>query len=175
MRKIAPALVWPALFALAALGGAAFCDQILPQMNALFRMGMAIGSKMGGSFGTDLLVALFIFGKNLSVAVLCTAAGRPTRGAVPAVVCVANGVALGVLAGLLKQDIGLPYWRFALMLTPHGVIELPAIFWACTAGMGSVDLKTRIVNGLRAPAALLAAAAVVETWVSPVVGRMVVG
>lgn len=143
---------------------------ILPAVG--FCAGLGEGIARGGT--SAIPVFALIFAKNLSVAALCLWLARPTRGTVPAWVCLSNGFAIGVLGALLAA-VDVPVWQYAALLAPHGVLELPALFLACTMGMvleGSA--LSRLRKGFPLVAALLAASAAVEVWISPIVGKLLV-
>lgn len=173
IRRIFPlglSPLWPALFAAGAAAGIVFYGPLLALLGGAIRLALSAGAKLAGSPAEQAAAGALILVKNLSVAALCLAAGRPTRGAWPAAVCLANGAALGVLARLLREEIGLPYWKLAAMLAPHGAVELAAVFAACTAGVAALPLEARFRRAMPGVAAALGVAALIETWVSPLVG-----
>ena len=54
-------------------------------------------------------------------------------GVVPAVILLANGIALGVVFSLSVESRGL--WLSLLSILPHGLLELPAVFLGTSIGL----------------------------------------
>lgn len=158
-----------AVFFFGVAAGLVFYRQILPFFAPALKAGVDAAEYVATGVPSPV-TALFIFAKNASVALLCTAAGRPTRGVLPVAVCVINGTVIGFLGALLR-DAGFPLWKYTVLLSPHGVIELPAIFASCALGMAAKTVSER-VRMLPLPLAALAVAAAVETWASPAVGKL---
>lgn len=122
----------------------------------------------------------FIFSNNLTVAVSAFALGI-TGGLGTAWLLVINGVMLGAVARFVAEaGMSAAFWGFVV---PHGVLELPAIFFAGAAGLAiargmlfpghrpwfrAVPAAARNALALFAgcgPVLLIAAA--IEAWVSP--------
>ncbi|MFP4617017.1 MAG: stage II sporulation protein M [Candidatus Paceibacterota bacterium] len=81
--------------------------------------------------GAAGLVA-FIFFNNILVAILASLGGVLVA-VLPLIIIISNGVALGIVLNLMIeiQSFGL----FLAGVLPHGVIELPAIFFASAVGL----------------------------------------
>ncbi|MGB9887099.1 MAG: stage II sporulation protein M [Moorellales bacterium] len=168
IRRIFPlgiSVWWPALFA---AGVAAGC---------LIGAGSpgAVGGPFSGAFsgagwpavvpGQRVLSAVLIFARNSVVAAVCLALGRPTRGLYPAAVCFVNGVLVGGAVKLF-EGMGVAWWKLGLVLVPHGVPELCALFAACTAGVAALSLRERFRRAVPGVLLVLAVAAAVEVSVS---------
>ena len=54
-------------------------------------------------------------------------------GVIPAVILLANGIALGVIFSLSVESRGL--WLSLLSILPHGLLELPAVFLGTSIGL----------------------------------------
>lgn len=121
----------------------------------------------GGVLATAIL-ATVIFLKNSLVALMCVMLSKRTRGILPAVICLANGIAIGLIA-VLSSAMGFSLSEYLAMVVPHGVIELPAIILACTLGI----MAGAQVKNLRVPVSLLAVAAAVEVWITPVLAQII--
>lgn len=150
----------------------------------------------------NLLLAVFIFFKNLSVVlvalfaeqtvsaadrlraraaaalklppalarVVAVEAGRLGR-LVPVVVLAVNGnILAGVCCLLLESGTGAV--SLAAGLLPHGLPELSALFLACGASIAGAAPGEKVTLLQRAVVPLLAAAAVLEVWVTPEVMRL---
>lgn len=165
---------WAALFAAGVLAGAAFPGVFHRFVAETVRVAEAIagGGGTGSSAPPPLLFAAGIFAKNFIVAAFLMLAGRRSRGVFPAAVCFLNGVIVGSVGVTLCHSLGISPWRFAAALAPHGAVELPAVFLAAAIGMAPLAVKEK-VRLAWLPAAMLAAAAVLETWVSPLVAARV--
>lgn len=86
---------------------------------------------MGSIVGVEPLASSGIMINNLSVSFTAMAGGM-TAGLVTSFMMLSNGVTVGTLAVLVSQNnLATPFWAFIL---PHGVLELPAIFFAGGAG-----------------------------------------
>lgn len=164
--------LWALLFGIGLLAGYLLRENLAASLMPSISLGLGLGEKIMQSHGAQVLGTLLLFGKNSSVALLCAALGRPSRGFVPATVCVTNGVVVGFLAALLALA-GVAVWRFALALAPHGVIEIPALILACAIGMAALPLKARLKQAL-VPIGMLFVAACVEAWVSPIVANQLI-
>lgn len=165
-------LIFAGLFAAGVIAGAAFEKVLIPHLMPAIRIGLGVGEKMASGGASNFLMFLLVFAKNLSVGVLCICLARPTRGIVPAWVCLANGLVVGTLGALLSAR-GVPPWQYAALLAPHGVIELPALFLACALGLTlGGGILVRLRQGVPVVAGMFAAAAALEVWVSPLVGKL---
>lgn len=165
--KLSRPFIWGLLFMGGVFAGFCFWREFLSLMLTLFEIGLGAGKTLKTTGAASFATAGFLFLKNLFVASLCIFLGRPTRGVFPVLVCILNGVIIGVVGGVLAYT-GTAPWRFCVALAPHGALEIPAIFLSCAIGIRSKDIGERLAN-LKVPAALLLAAAAVETWVSPAV------
>ena len=168
-RMLKGCAVWAAVFAAGVLSGASFPDVF----HAFVRAAVgALGSIAESLGAAPAAAALGIFAKNAVVAAALVLAGRPTRGVYPGIVFFLNGALVGTVGSLLCGGYGVSPWGFAAALAPHGSLELPALFLCATLGMAPLTFREK-ARAARLPAAMLAAAAVLETWVSPLVASMV--
>lgn len=163
--------VWVFLFALGVAAGALLYRAFLPHMVPLLKLGARAAGEIGGSGG--LKTVLFIFLKNALVVLLCVLLGRVTKGVFPALVCLLNGVILGFLGAILARYGHVAWWKYAVALLPHGVIELAAVFLGCAIGVTALTRKEKLVL-LKYPLAMLAVAACVETWVSAAIANRII-
>lgn len=120
----------------------------------------------------NTLMFAFILVKNTIVAVLCVTLGNITKGIFPTIVCTANGIVLGFIGGLLCNLGDVSWWKYIIALSPHGVLELTAIFITCTIGIMSIRVKEKMRITL-VPLSMLVVAAIIETWVSPIVASSI--
>ncbi len=91
---------------------------------------------------------------------------------IPVIVLVVNGAVLAGVCCLLWKS-GASTASLAAGLVPHGIPEFSALFLACGAGMYGVTFERKAVMFRQAVVPLLAAAAVIETWVTPEIMRLV--
>lgn len=171
-RLLQSSVFWGVLFAVGCVFGYVFHEQLLPSMAPSMEMGASINKYLGFSGLITLLTVTAILAKNSLVALLCVFMGKLSRGVFPLIVCLVNGTVIGVFGAILAKQ-GIEVWRFALALTPHGIVELPAIFIACALGMKQMELKERW-KAFRTPFVLLAVAAAIETWISPIIVSKVI-
>ncbi|BAC08611.1 stage II sporulation protein M [Thermosynechococcus vestitus] len=86
----------------------------------------------GAIVGIEPLASSAIMTNNLSVA-LATVAGGILGGLGTLYILWNNGLHIGAIAALVAQhNLGYPFWAF---VSPHGALELPAIFLAGAAGL----------------------------------------
>ncbi len=135
---------------------------------------------------SPLEIFLLIFLNNSIKAVISTIAGV-FAGIFPACFVFVNGYIVGVVYYVKGSQLG--YFRALMYLLPHGVIEIPAILLACSYGswLGlrfikkvrgeAINLKEDFVLALKAclkiVIPMLLVAAFVETFITPVVVRLV--
>lgn len=160
LRRLSP---WAGLFSAGVLLGAVLWREVFLAVGPGVAAGLAAAGALKAAGEPALLAGIFL--KNLLTASLCFLLGRPTRGAFPGLVCLLNGAVLGMLGAALARCGGIPWWRFAAALAPHGAVELPALFFACSLGLGAGPLRERAAGFGGAVLALLIAAAV-EVFVS---------
>ncbi|MGQ9498555.1 MAG: stage II sporulation protein M [Desulfotomaculales bacterium] len=164
--------VFTGLFAAGVYAGGIFKEALIPHLMPAIRFGLEVAEKMSSWGGSNFLAFLLIFAKNLSVAVLCFCLARFTFGLVPIWVCVSNGLVVGTLGALLAEKRVSP-WQYAILLAPHGVVELPALFLVCALGLTlGGSLLGRLKQGIPVVAGMFAVAAFVEVWVTPLVGKL---
>jgi len=137
-------------------------DTLIPVVESVFG---GISQDSEGNLHPPMTLVWIIFAKNLQTAVLCFITARITVGILPGLILFLNGVLIGALAVFINQEIGLSYISFAVQLLPHGIFELPALFLACAIGMHGV--KVNSWKAMLLPTALLAIAAFMEIYVSP--------
>lgn len=104
-------------------------------------------------------------------------------GIAPVIFVVLNGTIIGVVVGVISPEFGL--YRTAMMLIPHGVLEIPAVLLSCSYGLEigmhawkryrgeDIDLNRVLLEYIRRfaklPLPVLLIAALIETYVTPVV------
>jgi stage II sporulation protein M len=95
-------------------------------------------------------LALTLFYHNVRASALAVAAGIIPFACLPALDPLANGAALGLLASVSKhQGLNVPL-LFLRSVAPHGIIELPAVLYATSAGIYlSVSFAKRVLAKLR--------------------------
>jgi stage II sporulation protein M len=128
----------------------------------------SIAEKLPSSGSNDFLMFGIIFLKNLIVAVMCIALGYITRGIVPFLVCATNGVVVGAVTTLIVVHNAGSVLMVVSAILPHGIIELPAIFLACAIGITKKPLIEKF-NLIQVPGILLLVAAIIETWITPLI------
>lgn len=163
--------VWVLLFALGAVAGAFAYSMILPQMMPLLKLGARAAGEIGGS--GSLKAVVFIFLKNALVVLLCVMLGRTTKGVFPAAVCFLNGGILGFLGAVLARYGNVAWWKYVIALSPHGVIELAAVFLGCAIGVAALTRREKLAL-LKYPLAMLAVAACIETWISTAIANRII-
>ncbi|MEW6458974.1 MAG: stage II sporulation protein M [Bacillota bacterium] len=168
------------IFTAGTVAGWAFSQAIAPLLVPSLENLIATAEKTMGlnpEIG-HLALSAFIFLKNLSVTAILVFVGHVAC-ALPAMfILVVNGLLVGLLARYFVEA-GLPPAAFVAGIAPHGVIELPALFLA--AGLALAIAAQRLKGGvtpgfgrrldflLRVVTPLLAAAAVVEVYITPLV------
>jgi stage II sporulation protein M len=149
------------------------------QLGSLVPVGVEIPSLGGFSF-------TYILGHNLRAVVVISLLGLVSFSTLGALMYFLNTAVIGIVLSLMGT-MGFSPWKIALLgILPHGIFELTALILSCAAilygavlmvtprsqrSLGEVALEaladwTRIFIGLVLP--LLVIAAVVETWVTPV-------
>ena len=118
------------------------------EKRALAYLMKAIGDIPRGAAPLDL--ALTLFYHNAGASALAVAAGIIPFACLPALDPLANGAALGLLASVSKhQGLNVPV-LFLRGIAPHGIIELPAVLYAASAGIYlSVSFAKRVLDKLR--------------------------
>ncbi|MGB9849123.1 MAG: stage II sporulation protein M [Moorellaceae bacterium] len=164
------AVFWAVLFAAGVAAGALFPNAFRRFVDETMRVGSALVGSTANSL--PLWFAAGIFVKNCIVASVLMLAGRHSRGIFPAAVCFLNGVLVGTVGCILHRNLGLSPWSFAIALAPHGSAELPAVFLSAAVGMSPLTVREK-ARLAWLPVAMLAAAAVLETWISPLVASRV--
>lgn len=162
---------WVFLFALGTAAGALLYKTLLPHAVPLLKLGAKTAGEINSSGGVK--AAAFIFLKNALVVVLCVLLGRFTRGVFPAAVCFLNGGVLGFLGAVLANYGHVAWWRYAVALLPHGVVELPAVFLACAIGVAALNGREKL-SLMKYPLAMLVAAACIEVWVSSAIANRII-
>lgn len=188
-----------AVFGAAALAGGPW---VAARPHLLVPMLESVAKIIQPALEKKLLLALIFFGKNTSVAAMALffeqafslaerAAGavlaqlrvppglvralmwkpRWANRVVPLAVLAINGTVLAGVCGYFHGE-GMSGRLLAAGLLPHGVPELSALFLACGAGIAGARPKEKVVV-FRWVAVLLAAAAALETWVTPEVMKLV--
>jgi uncharacterized membrane protein SpoIIM required for sporulation len=83
-------------------------------------------------------------------------------------VIMVNSVLLGCMALLLNDVQGVSALSFFAGIAPHGIVEIFAICLSCAIGMQPGKLKEKLIKFTK-PLGLLVVAAIIETFVSPLV------
>ena len=130
------------------------------------------------------VLAVKLFLNNLTACLLLFLGGA-SLGIITVLILSANGFLIGAVMELVRQQQGLPY--IAAALIPHGIFEIPAFLIA--GGLGlllGLELTAEWQGNAAARAAplarlflrivvpLLAAAAVVEAFITPAILSMIV-
>lgn len=160
--------IWIAVFLGGMLAGGLFYRQVYDLALPLLKNAAALAEKpasMNSVSEPVYLLFLYLI-KNALVIVLCLMTARPSRGLLPGLVLVINGLVLGFAATLFHSLMGLSYSKFALGILPHGIFEFTALFLACAAGWQAADYR-KAWRFIWLPLALLAIAAIMEAFVSP--------
>ncbi len=126
---------------------------------------------------------LIIFFRNLATATLILASA-PLLGVFAAASMFVNGFVVGGVILYSTEDVGRSLLETLALILPHGVIEIPALLYASAL---SLELGFRIVmrrvdkeyldsileRYIRIVAPLLLIAAIIETFITPIVGELV--
>jgi stage II sporulation protein M len=159
--------LWVLIFAVGIVAGSLCSAKLFMCLKELFSIAEKL--PLSGTNGTnDFLMCGTIFLKNLLVVVMCVALGYLTRGMVPFLVCATNGVIIGAVCTLLVTHNAGSVLMVLSAILPHGIIELPAIFLACAIGITKKPLIEKF-NLIQMPGILLLVAAVIETWITPLI------
>jgi len=159
---------WVLLFVLGILVGIFYYHQLFPVFKRTLSTLLDIaGPSSGLPFNPGGLL-LFYFIKNSIVALLCFGTAKLTKGIFPAFAVILNGAVISFFGIFLNSNQICNYWEYIKGLAPHGVIELFAIFLACSIGMQDINLKTK-AKLFAIPIILLLFAASMEAFVSPLV------
>ena len=160
--------IWLLLFAVGIVVGVLYYQQLgsvlVPIIEEMFT---GMGTNEDGELYPPLTLAVIIFGKNFVVAAICFLSARITRGILPGIILLYNGVIIGVLAVFMNQEGLFPYYVFVIGLLPHGIIELLALFLACAIGMHGINALGWRTMAL--PIIMLILAAAIEAWITPLV------
>ncbi|MFC1947639.1 stage II sporulation protein M [Chloroflexota bacterium] len=130
----------------------------------------------------QIAVFIFILLKNISVIVFSFILS-PLLCIVPVITLVLNGGVIGLVSAIIMEEESLPFLLAGLL--PHGILELPALIMgeavafsfgiAVLQGIFGKDkqdkIKSNLKNNLKylaISAGLFLAAAVIETFVTPV-------
>ncbi len=132
-----------------------------------------------------LVIMLLIFLNNALKSMLALVLGVGL-GVIPVLFVAGNGIILGMLADTISRHLGTVFVAAALL--PHGIIEVPAIL--ISAGIGlrlghkmypslmgmKTDIKKELREGMgfymRVIVPLLFAAAMIETFVTPLIASL---
>ena len=142
---------------------------------------------VSGEFKGDpaILLAGKIFANNLQACILLFVGGA-TFGAVTGFILLSNGVLIGSIVELVRQQQGIVFVLAAIV--PHGIFEIPSFLLSGTLGFllarslldewhgqGDAALSARRYGGLflRYVVPLVAIAAIIEAFITPEVIRLV--
>ncbi|TDF91489.1 stage II sporulation protein M [Paenibacillus piri] len=141
---IASALV----FALAVVLGAGFSDQfhgfIESQLKGLEQITKSIAGKEHPQWSLFWLIFL----NNAIKSVVIIALGA-AFGILPLFFLIVNGLILGYVGTISTQKESL--WFFLKAIIPHGIIEIPAIIFACAFGLRLGVLMLKLVTSVISP------------------------
>lgn len=144
-------------------------------------------SGMASDDGSVVFSALLL--NNLSAMVMATVYGLLPFIRLPALTLGVNGATLGLFAGYYVHQ-GIPLWKYLVGILPHGIFEIPALILSAALGLylcrtvSDALLKKR-TGSVRAALGqcgqillwwvlpLIAVAAVIETYVTPVLFQAV--
>ena len=107
--------------------------------------------------------------KNGSVVLLCYYTGKYLRGLIPGYICLTNGFVIGVLGFIIADTSSLLI--FILCILPHGIFEFCALFQSCSIGTD----KNKKFSDLSFPLLLLFLAAIIESTISPLIIKALIG
>ncbi len=154
------------------------CPEIGKTLVALLR-GSLGGRPHLGTFSMFLMIFLNN-SKTAAIAML----GGIVFGIVPWIIVLFNGFMVGSVSTIAYEAGGKGIPQIILLLIPHGVIEIPAILLAATAGIlfyrnvrrgYSKEGFKLSLKLLGISVVMLFIAALVETFVTPVLGGIVTG
>ena len=144
-------------------------------------------SGMASDDGSVVFSALLL--NNLSAMVMATVYGLLPFIRLPALTLGVNGATLGLFAGYYVHQ-GIPLWKYLVGILPHGIFEIPALILSAALGLylcrtvSDALLKKR-TGSVRAALGqcgqillwwvlpVVAVAAVIETYVTPVLFQAV--
>ena len=130
----------------------------------------------------QIAVFIFILLKNISVIVLSFVMS-PLLCIIPVITLVINGGVIGLVSAIIVEEESLPFLLAGIL--PHGILELPALIMgeavalsfgiAVLQGIFGKDkrdsIKSNVKNNLKylaISAGLFLAAAIIETFVTPI-------
>lgn len=166
------------IFTLAIIGGVIFAEEVGPYLQPSVEglKSIVAQSKELAPEAQNVALAVTIFLKNTSVALILIAGGHLLLGIPVFFILFSNGLLIGFFATVLNAK-GVSPLAFATGLLPHGIFELPALLLAAGYALAVVlrrfrrrqgppfGAKMRYLAGVIIP--LLAVAAVIEVYVSP--------
>ena len=157
-------------------------DGVVEKFTQLLRQ-----SGMASDDGSVVFSALLL--NNLSAMIMATVYGLLPFIRLPALTLGVNGATLGLFAGYYVHQ-GIPLWKFLVGILPHGIFEIPALILSAALGLYlcravSDALLKKQTGSVRAAMGhcgqillwwvlpLIAVAAVIETYVTPVLFQAV--
>lgn len=172
-----------AIFALGAVAGIALA---LADVDLLAQIGLENPEEL---FEGVEFTATSIFVNN-TTAFLLMVVGAVSLGLLTVLSLLFNGLLVGWLGALVAGEVGVDY--VLVLLAPHGILELPALFVAAGVGFRLVHLGANYLRGtrdrylssveLRRTLTLLfvawialAVAAVIEVYVTPAIAEAIFG
>jgi stage II sporulation protein M len=136
------------VFTIGIILGAQFSDQfqgfIESQLKGLEQLTKSIVDKPDPQWSLFWL----IFWNNILKSVLIIALGV-VFGVLPLFFLIANGLILGYIGALSSQKESV--WMLLKAIVPHGIIEIPAIIFACALGLRLGVLMLKMVSALISP------------------------
>jgi len=114
----------------------------------------------------SLFMLIFIFLKNVSVAMLILLLSFRVSVLFPSLVLAVNGAVIGAVCANLAVS-GIPWQEITLYFVPHGIIEIPTMIGVCVIATSTKETKEKLRKGGKWIVPLLGIAAIVETYVTP--------
>ena len=165
IRAIKQSWIWALFFAAGIVLGMVYFDKLSQALLPIvFDTFDAVLLDSQGEPRPPFSLAIAIFLNNSFVAAICFISAKVTRGLLPGFILLFNGVVIGVLA-VLTNTLGVSLGQFLIMLIPHGIFELPALFIACAIGWRGLNKET--LYSMWFPIAMLFFAALVEVYFTP--------
>jgi len=184
LSKIVAAVVIVLLFVLGVISGY-LLPHLYPDLadQLLKTLGEHIRRTIGEGFRQDLTAVIAIFTNNVRVALINIVGGFLV--VVPLIVMMANGIILGLVVSI-SQIRGVPLYKVILLIVPHGVLELTAMIYSAIVGVdlgvwlwskillrrgeAASTMAKSLLRDIIVVVALLAIAAFVEVYITPILG-----
>jgi len=141
-------------------------------------VGEAIKEKVGEAEGFKAFIGIYT--NNLTVATSAYALGI-FFGVVPWIIILVNGFIVGLVLTVVISSGALDPITAILAVLPHGIVEIPALLTAATAGVmiykgllkkGGTELTYTSLKLYALSAVLLLVAAFIEAFITPIVAGL---